>query len=295
MNPSEKENLDRLFRYHGNVLGAARTTVLALNALIRAISQLDLEVDDIMTRYKELADGIRTTEPRIIPLIHMLEQFEKAVRPHLDAAPEELRDAAVKILKKKIALYESRVERVVRHGIQFVEDGDGIILHSPSTIITDILLQAKQVMLREFSVIVLQLDPVRTPQAARSLNEADISHIVIPHFDLCHYVERANKILLGAVSITRDLKVVAPVGTSTTLGLCRYNNIKSYLFANSFAFSHGLSDAQRIHREEKDVSAPRTTYQLTSHSHDLVDLDLIDVLVNEDGVVSREQLDALTQ
>ena len=290
MNSTEKENLDRLFLYHGNVLGATRTTVMALNSLIIALTQLDCVKGKIMERYNELATIIRTTQPRIIGLNHMLEQFETEIQPYLDAKADVLRNMAVEILKKKVKLYESRAERVVRHGIQFIEEGDGIILHSASSVVTNILLQAKKVLLKDFSVIVLQLDPVRTPQVALSLRQEEIPHMVIPAFNLCHYVGQANKILLGAVSIYRDMKAVAPVGTSSTLSLCRYSNIKSYLFANSFHFSHGLGDSQRIRREESDVSSSRTTYHLTTHSHDLVDLDLIDVLVDEDGIVDNERL-----
>jgi translation initiation factor eIF-2B subunit alpha len=294
MNPTEKENLDRLFLYHGQVLGSTRTTVMALNALITAFTQLDCEKGNIMERYDELAAAIRTTQPRIISMDHMLEQFETEIQPYLDEKTDVLRNVAVDILKKKIKLYESRAERVVRHGIQFVEEGDGIIVHSASSVVTNILLQAKKVLLKDFSVIVLQLDPVRTPQVALSLRQEEIPHIVIPAFDLGHYISQANKILLGAVSISRDLKVVAPVGTSSTLGLCRFNNIKSYLFSNSFNFSHGLGDSLRIRREESDVASSRTTYHLTTHSHDLVDMDLIDVLVDEDGIVDNERLCSFT-
>ncbi len=294
MNQTEKDNLDRLFLYHGNALGAARTTTMALNALIIAFEQLDCESENIMQLYDELASAIRTLHPRITPLIHMIEQFETEIQPFLEANNTVLRDEVIKILKKKVNLYKSRAELVVRHGMQFIEEGDGIIVHSASSVVTNILLQAKQVLLRDFKVIVLQLDPVRTPQVALSLRQEEIPHMVIPAFNLCHYVDQGNKILLGAVSVTRDLKVVAPVGTSATLGLCRYNNIKSYLFANSFHFCHGLGDSQRIHQEESDVSSSRTTYQLTTHSHDLVDMDLIDVLVDENGIVSNERLWAFT-
>jgi translation initiation factor 2B subunit (eIF-2B alpha/beta/delta family) len=294
MNATEKRNLDQLFRFHGNVLGAARTTVLALNSLIRAFAQLNCNKESMIERYDELAAAIRTTQPRIVPLIHMLQQFEGQIRPYLEADVDVLRDAAIKTLQKNVALYESRVERVVSHGIDHVEDGDGIIVHSASSVVTNILLQARQVMLRDFSVIVLKIDRVRTPQVAHILDQADIPHMVIPAFNLCHYLDKANKILLGAVSISRDLKVVAPVGTSSTLSLCRYNNIKSHLFAPSFHFSHGLSDSQGIHREETDVASSRTTYLLTTHSHDLVDMDLIDVVVDEDGVIDAERLKVFT-
>ena len=290
MNHTEKENLDSLFLYHGNVLGAARTTSMALNSLINAFDQLDCEQEEIFARYEELATAIKATRPRITPLSHMLEQFEEEMKPFWSKDLDKLRTQAKKILKNKVKLYKSRAERVVRHGIQFVEEGDGIIVHSASSMVTNVLLQAKQVMLKDFSVIVLQLDPVRTPQVALTLEEQEIPHIVIPAFNLCHYVEQANKILLGAVSVTRDLKVVAPVGTSTTLSLCRLNGIKSYLFANSFHFSHGLADAQRIFQTDEKVASSRSTYHLTTHSHDLVDIELIDTLIDQDGIVENERL-----
>ena len=294
MNPIERENLNNLFLYHGNVLGAARTTVMSLNALIQAVIELDCPKEDIMERYEKLATAIRTMQPRIIALNHMLEQFEEDIHPFLDEKEDILKSAIVRILKSKVQLYESRAELVVRHGIQFIEDGDGIIVHSASSVVRNILVQAKQVLLRDFSVIVLQLDPVRTPQIAHFLRQAEIPHTVIPAFNLCHYVGQANKILLGAVSITRDLKIVAPVGTSSTLSLCRLNGVKSYLFANSYHYSHGLGESQSIHCQETDVASSRTTYQLTTHSHDLVDMDLIDVLVDEDGIVNNERLWAFT-
>lgn len=290
MNQAEKENLDSLFLYHGNVLGAARTTSMALNSLVKAFDQLECEQDEIFERYKELAAAIKATQPRITPLSHMLEQFEEEMKPFWSKDLDELRAQAKKILKNKVKLFQSRAERVVRHGIQFVEEGDGIIVHSASSMVTNVLLQAKEVMLKDFSVIVLQLDPVRTPQVALTLEEHEIPHIVIPAFNLCHYVEQANKILLGAVSVTRDLKVVAPVGTSTTLSLCRLNGIKSYLFANSFHFSHGLADAQLIFQTDEKVASSRTTYHLKTHSHDLVDIELIDTLIDEDGIVENERL-----
>ena len=220
----------------------------------------------------------------------MLEQFEGEMKPFWAKEIAELKAQAQKILRRKVKLYQSHAERVVRHGIQFIEEGDGIIVHSASSMVTNVLLQAKEVLLKDFSVIVLQLDPVRTPQVALILEEQEIPHTVIPSFNLCHYVEQANKIMLGAVSVTRDLKVVAPVGTSTTLSLCRHNNIKSYLFANSFHFSHGLADAQRIYQTDEKIASSRSSYQLTTHSHDLVDIELIDTLVDEDGIVENERL-----
>jgi len=294
MNQIEKDNLDNLFLYHGNVLGAARTTSMALKSLINAFRELECEQEDIFDRYTELAAAIKATQPRITPVSHMLEQFESEMKPYWQNDVAEVKAQATRILSEKIKLYQSRAERVVRHGIKFIEERDGIIVHSASSMVTNVLIQAKEVLLRNFSVIVLQLDPVRTPQVALSLKEHDIPHIVVPAFNLDHHISKANKIVLGAVSVTRDLKVVAPVGTSTVLSLCRHNGVKSFLFANSYHFSHGLADSQRIYRSDKLIASSRTTYNLTTYSHDLVDLNLIDTLIDEDGVVDNDRLWAFT-
>ncbi len=290
MKTQDRENLQRLFRYHGNVQGIARTTSMALRSLVTAFEQLNCEKTGIAALYAELADAIRDTEPRIIPLIHMLEEFETEMAPHMEADSDVFRAEAIRILRQKRALYESRVELLVRNGLVHVAENDGIVVHSASSVVTRILVQARQVMLKNFDVMVLQLDPVRTPQITFSLSEAEIPYRVIPEFNLCHYCDQVNKIFIGALTISRDRKAVAPVGTSNTLSLCKANGIKTYLFANSYHFSHDMGTGQRIHTEQKDVSQARSRYRVTTHSHDLVDLDLFDVIVDETGVVDPGRL-----
>ncbi len=286
MNPKDKENLYRLFRYHANVIGAARMTVLCLNAIIAALKDLRCESEDIMSLYQELADVVKHSEPKIIPLIHLLEEFEKEVASlAATQADEKLRNTMVRVLSEKIALYEYKAGAVTRHGLKHVENGDSIIVHSASSVVTNILVQASRVKRRRYKVIVLQLDPVRTPQVARALKEADIEHTVVPEYNLSHHLDEANKIFIGALTVTKDKKVVAPVGTANVLGLCHVNKIKSYLFANSLHYSHGLAISQQIHKEKTDMVQANSSYCLTTYSHDLLDLNLIGTVINENGVV----------
>jgi hypothetical protein len=57
------------------------------------------------------------------------------------------------------------------------------------------------------------------------------------------------------------------------------------LFANTLHYSLGIARTQQIDRTDFDLVDPEAQYSVTSHSHDLVDLRLIDTIVNEYGVV----------
>jgi hypothetical protein len=79
--------------------------------------------------------------------------------------------------------------------------------------------------------------------------------------------------------------VVAPVGTANVLSICHLAGVKSYLFANTLHYSLGIARTQQIDRTDFELVDPEAQYSVTSHSHDLVDLRLIDTIVNEYGVV----------
>ena len=84
-----------------------------------------------------------------------------------------------------------------------------------------------------------------------------------------------------------DAKVVAAIGTANIVGLCPINKVPVYLFANSLEFSFHPSSSQRIHTKTIPTSQDDVSYMLTTHSHDIVDLKLVDHLVTEDGKIEK--------
>ncbi len=291
MNPKDQENLYRLFRYHANVIGAARMTVMSIKAIINAVQGLKCNRDSLMKMFTELLEVVRISEPKIIPLIHLLIEFEKEIQEYIHIQDhEKLRKTIIRILTEKIDLYEFKANSVTHHGLGHVKDDDTIIVHSASSVVTNILVEAARVTRRKFKVIILQLDPVRTPQLVKSLDETDIDHIVVPIYNLCHHLDEANKIFIGALTITPDNKIIAPVGSSNVLGICHLNGIKSYLFANSLHYSHDIADNQLIHVEQSNIVKMNSSYCLQVYSHDLVDLKLMDVIISEEGLITFEKV-----
>jgi translation initiation factor eIF-2B subunit alpha len=296
MNPQDKKQLYQLLRDHTNAHGAVRTTGKALQAVIVAMEHLRCDDREaVLDLFAELWEVIRCSEPRIIPLIHLLDGVEAELRADpTQGGAARLRDRAIRLLSDKIAHYEDLTAAVIRHGLAHVADNDVILVHSVSAVVTDILLQTAGSAGRKFHVIVLKLDPVRTHQMASVLKGAGVSCSVLPEYSLCHHLEEADKLFMGALSVTRDRKIVAPVGSANLVGLCHANGIRSYLFTNTLHYAHGHATSQQIHKTETCMVHARTNYPLTNYSHDLVDLGLIDVLVNEHGSVSPLDFDGLS-
>jgi translation initiation factor eIF-2B subunit alpha len=287
MKEKDKEILYKLFRDHEDVRGSSRMAMLALRSFIESINDVRCNASEIKALITELCDAIKHTEPRIVPLIHMIKAFETEMEGHYGKDLQKTKNEAVGILQEKHDLLRSKVEQVIEHGVNLVEDGDTIVVHTASSDVTNMLVRAKDVLKKNFKLIILKQDFVKTKLLVRTLSKAKIDLLVVPEYSLSHYIEKANKLFIGAVSITPDAKVVAAIGTANIVGLCHINKVPVYLFANSLKFSFHPSSSQRIHTKTVSASQDDVKYMLTTHSHDIVDLKLVDHLVTEEGKIEK--------
>jgi len=250
------------------------------------------EIKELIT---ELCDAIKHTEPRIVPLIHMIKAFETEMAGHCGEDLQETKNEVIRILQEKHDLLRSKVEQVIEHGVNLVEDGDTIVVHTASSDVTNMLVRAKEVLKKKFKLIILKQDFVKTKLLVRTLSKAKIDLLAVPEYSLSHYIEKANKLFIGAVSITPDAKVVAAIGTANIVRLCHINRVPVYLFANSLKFSFHPSSSQRIHTKTVSTSQDDVSYMLTTHSHDIFDLKLVDHLVTEDGKIEKPFMEKYVQ
>jgi translation initiation factor eIF-2B subunit alpha len=287
MKEKDKEILYKLFRDHEDVRGSSRMAMLALRSFIESIKDLKCNASEMKELITELCDAIKHTEPRIVPLIHMVKAFETEMEGHYGEDLQKTKNEATRILQEKHDLLRSKVEQVIEHGVNLVDDDDTIVVHTASSDVTNMLVRAKEVLKKNFKLIILKQDFVKTKLLVRTLSKAKIDLLVVPEYSLSHYIEKANKLFIGAVSITPDAKVVAAIGTANIVGLCHINKVPVYLFANSLKFSFHPSSSQRIHTKTVSTSQDDVKYMLTTHSHDIVDLKLVDHLVTEDGKIEK--------
>ena len=290
MNQKSKQTMYKLLRDLSDVQGVARMTILSLNAFIESIKQLKCTREEFDALYTELSEALKTSQPNIAPLKHLLDYFEMEMQDRLrpDMDIEEVRLVTIRTLKERIFQFERNATQVTENGLAYIQNRDVIVVHSPSTVITNILIQAKERLGREFEVIVLDHNSERTRQTVHALRAVGIKHMITPAHNLSHHIDKANKMFVGAMTITADHKIVAPVGTAGAVSLCRLNGIGVHLFANTLHYSYRPSMDQNIFQEQEETRIGAVDVSLTTHSHDLVSLDFIDHIVTEIGEVSSE-------
>ena len=295
MKTEDKEILCSLIRDHEDTIGSSRVTMMAIQAFITSIKQVRCSAEEARELYSELSDAIKNTEPKVIPLIHLIEEFET----EMDASPgetiEEIKEKAIRILEEKHHKIKTKTGKVIEYGLACISDGDVIIVHTISYDVTNMLKLAKEVLQKSFKVIVLKQDLAKTRRLVKSLAAAGIDMEIIPEYSLNHYIGQGNKVFMGALSITEDMKVVSAIGSANIVSLCHLNHLPVYLFANTLKFSHRPSSQQRIHRKVESKTHGDVSFQLITHSHDTVDLKHVDFLVTEDGIKDKAAISEYIQ
>lgn len=286
MNAKDRDNLYKLFRDMADVMGTSRMTEIALESFIRAVQSLRCTREAILPLFNELSECIKQSRPRVVPLIHLLEEFEDEMRfTRSDVDLEAIRADAVTTLQEKRDAFRERVQRLTERGAHYVQDGDVIMVHSASGVVIKILLNAREKLQRTFKVIVLKQDFAKTRQLIQSLSQAGIPYEVVPEYDLIHHLPQATKLFIGAVAVTPDRNVIASAGTANIVSQCHVGRIPVYLFVNSLKFSHQATEEQHIHRKEEQETRDGLTYVLTTYSHSLVALPLIDHVITGSGEI----------
>ena len=283
MKTDTNQTLYDLIRTYMQALGTSRTTIVALKSYMDAISRLKCEPGDFMGMLDRLNAVIKNTEPKVIPLVHLIESFEQEMTAAIDFGLEAARKRAVEILKRQKKRFEEATRIVTDHCMDCIADGDLIIVHSPTATIREALVRARNERQRSFEVLVLKQDFIRARELIDALAQHGVPHVLIPEYNLSHYLGQAGKLFIGAVSVTPDSQVVAGIGTANVVSLCHWYHVPVYLFAESIKFAHKALAEQHIYNEEKAQTEADFTFRMKTFSHDFIDLQMIDHLVTETG------------
>lgn len=290
MTEQETTILHHLMREHEDVLGSSRSTLLALSAFMASIDDLECPPDQLRDQYMQLTDAIKQTRPKVIPLIHLIEDFEQEMEPLYAKEPAQIRQAAIRILQAKYDLLQAKSGKIIELGLTCIDENDTIVVHVANANVIGIITLAYQVMGKNINVIVLQQNLAKTKRMIGQLRQSDVRLQAVPEYSLSHYIGKADKMFCGALSITADHQVLAPVGTANIASLCHFHNVPVYLFANTLKFAHGVSAEQRIHRESITQDKHDQAYELITYSHDVVDLKMVDFLITEEGIHPQDTI-----
>lgn len=282
-NASKYDALYRLVRSDMEAMGASRTTIVAMNSYVDAIQRLQCGDGELQKAILELNAVIKNTEPKIIPLLHLIEAFEIEMISLNDKGLVEGKAHAIDILRQKRLQFETATEQMIDQCTRLIKPSDLISVLSPSAHIREALIRAKSQRHIPFSVLVLNNTSLRTGDLIRALKQHGFEHEIIPVNSLTHYTGDITKLLIGAVSVSADGRAVTTIGTANVVSLCRAYHIPVYLIIQSLKFAHTSLPEQHIYKEQTRIRETDLEYHLTTFSHDIVDLELIDHIITENG------------
>ena len=290
MNKEERIIMHRLMREHEDVLGSSRSTLLAISAFMASIQELESTPDQLRDQYLDLTDAIKKTEPKVIPLIHLIEEFEREMEAHYGGDMAAVQQMAIEVLQAKYDKLQTKSGKITELGLSCLEENDTVVVHAANANVIGIITLAHQVLDKHINVIVLQQNLAKTKRMISQLKQSNVLLQAVPEYSLSHYIGTANKMFCGALSITADHQVLAPVGTANIASLCHFHQVPVYLFANTLKFAHGLSADQCIHSESITQDEHDQAYELVTYSHDMVDLKMVDFLITEQGIYPKGEI-----
>jgi len=292
MSNNDQLVLDALFRDIVKFYSSSQTSIITLNAITAAITELECPTEDFKMELTTVCDIIKNSQPRMFPIDNLIILLEKELQEKdyfSDKDIDARKTAVTKIIESLEERLNDDMNELANQGVKHIEDGDHIILHSVEEGAELLLPEAKR-MGKNFEVLILRQDLVKTKQVINILDTAGIKYTVVPEWDLIHFFDKVNKLFIGAYALTVDGKFVSDSGTSNIVSECHIHKLPVYLFAPTLEITNTFSRDQNLYLKDESVSEGGSDYNLISHSSDIVSLDLVDHIITEHGAIDKSKL-----
>ena len=195
MSSIEQHTIDKLFRDLIRVYSTSATSMIGLDSIQTAIEELVCKEDDLGGAIMMLSDVVKNTQPRMFPLDNLMLILDKKIKPLIENK-QLTKETVSTIFDTFRSRLESDLEALVKSGVEWIQDGDYIVIHSIEENIEHLIPEAKKRGI-DFKILVLKQDIVTTGKILNILNDNKIDFEVIPEFDLVHYFDKITKLFIG--------------------------------------------------------------------------------------------------
>ena len=291
MSNLEQQTIDKLFRDLIRVYSTSATSMIGLDAIKMAITELACDEDGLADEINKLSDSIKKTQPRMFPLDNLMLILDREVQSLLNANQLTKKSIINLIDDFKLRL-DSDLDSLIQKSLEWIEDGDFIVIHSIEENIENLIPEASQ-RGKKFKILVLKQDIITTGKILKILRENNIDFEVIPEYDLVHYFGEITKLFIGTQALTNDNYIVCDSGTSNIVSECHIHKVPICLFLKSLKFSHYPASDQNIRKNSYKDEYDGVEYNYSIHSNDVIKLDLIDHIITEKGEVSINDISSI--
>ena len=154
MSNIEQHTIDKLFRDLIRVYSTSATSMIGLDSIQTAIKELVCEDSDLFKEIRKLSGAVKNTQPRMFPLDNLMLILDKEIQSLYDGEQlsKESIDKTLQTFKKRL---ESDMNDLVKNGIEWINNGDFIVIHSIEENIEHLIPEAKKRGI-DFKILVLK-------------------------------------------------------------------------------------------------------------------------------------------
>jgi ribose 1,5-bisphosphate isomerase len=228
-----------------------------------------------------LANGLR----------YVVSEIQKATESGSDV--QELQEIVIEATTSFEKKLDDSIKEIAEIGARRLKDGDVIMTHSYSSSVIAILKRGRQLGKR-LSVFVTETRPeLEGRDVARELASNGIDTTLIIDSAVSHFIERSDKVIVGAEAVAANGAIVNKIGTATIAAVAHSARVRVYAAASTYKFSPEPMLGELIEIEERDTKyvidelelrkIPNITVR--NPAFDVTSPQDIDLIITERGVI----------
>ena len=276
--------------------GGTVVTHEALTALrTAALASTSKSPEEFTAELEENAKYLTNIRAASIPLANGLRYVVSEVQQ------AKSRGATIQELKEVVSNSSMRFDRKLEESLQQIseigarrlKDGDVIMTHSYSSSVIAILKKAHQ-QGKQFKVFVTETRPELEGQdVARELAAEGIDTTLIIDSAVSHFIEDADKVIVGAEAVAANGAIVNKIGTATIAAVAHGARVRVFVAASTYKFSPETMFGELITIEERSPSfvsdqlekKKLPNLRIRNPAFDVTSPQDIDLIITERGVI----------
>lgn len=278
------------------VRGAAAIARYAVEVLRRVVNEAEADTpEELFKSLNEVSMRLLASRPTAVSLPNGIRFVMHQAKKLLDEDPslEEFKIGFIGAADRFIERSMRAVGNIAEYGSRRIEDGDVVLTHCNSSAVVAILRKAHKDGKR-FKVFITETRPrFQGRITARQLGEAGIETYLIVDSAARYFMNKIDKVIVGADAVAVNGAVVNKIGTSMIALAAHEARTQFLVAAETFKFSPETMTGELVWIEERSPDEVLPSEErggiplcnIRNPAFDVTPPEYIDAIITEEGVI----------
>ncbi len=270
------------------IQGAVQIALAAEKALEDFIFYSKAETrTELLSDLKKAGNILKSARPTAVALPNAVNNFIEKVEEMEIEDVDDLKRETLEIGSEVINRTKEAFEKITKIGASLIKNEQIIFTHCHSSTVTSILKHAFNHG-KKFKVVCTETRPFGQGFiTARELSEAGIPVTLIVDSAAMQGMKKADLVLVGADTITKEKKLINKIGTSQIALIAEHFDIPFYSAAQTLKFTDKKADEIELEeRDKEEILEGRSLPDVNVRNvvFDITEPEYITGIITEEGI-----------